>query len=86
MTDLHGTGLLLRFALRRDRVLVSAWVLVLVATVAASAAATGPLYDTEADRVAAAEALNASPAVVALYGPILDTSSPSTDTEAPLTL
>ena len=75
MTDLHGTGLLLRFALRRDRVLVSAWVLVLVATVAASAAATGPLYDTEADRVAAAEALNASPAVVALYGPILDTSS-----------
>lgn len=73
--NLAGTGLLLRFALRRDRVLVSAWVLVLLATVAASAAATGPLYDTEADRVAAAEALNATPAVVALYGPILDTSS-----------
>ena len=53
--NLTGTGLLLRFALRRDRVLVSAWVLVLLATVAASAAATGPLYATEAERVAAAE-------------------------------
>ena len=51
------------------------WVLLLTATVVASAAATGPLYATTAERVAAAEALNASPAIVALYGPILDTSS-----------
>ena len=49
--------------------------LLLTATVVASAAATGPLYATTAERVAAAEALNASPAIVALYGPILDTSS-----------
>lgn len=74
-TRLRGTGLLLRFAVRRDRVLLAAWLLVLTATVAASAAATGPLYATTAERVAAAEALNASPAIVALYGPILDTSS-----------
>ena len=33
------------------------------------------LYPTEADRVAAAEAINASPAIVALYGPILDVHS-----------
>jgi ABC-2 type transport system permease protein len=72
---LEGTGLMLRFALRRDRVLVPVWVLVLSAMVLVSAAATGPLYATPAERVAAAEALNASPAVVALYGPILDTSS-----------
>ena len=72
---LEGTGLLLRFALRRDRVLATAWVLALSVMVLVSAAATGPLYATAADRVAAAEALNASPAVVALYGPILDTSS-----------
>ncbi|MCW2738691.1 hypothetical protein [Nocardioides sp.] len=72
---LEGTGLLVRFALRRDRVLAPAWVLALSAMVVVSAAATGPLYATAADRVAAAEALNASPAVVALYGPILDTSS-----------
>jgi ABC-2 type transport system permease protein len=76
VTDrLRGTGLLLRFALRRDRVLVPAWLLVLTATVVASAAATGPLYATAEERVAAAEALNASPAIVALYGPILDTAS-----------
>jgi ABC-2 type transport system permease protein len=72
---LEGTGLLLRFALRRDRVLAPAWVLALSAMVLVSAVATGPLYPTAAERVAAAEALNASPAVVALYGPILDTSS-----------
>lgn len=72
---LEGTGLLLRFALRRDRVLASAWILALALMVLVSAAATGPLYATAADRVAAAESLNASPAVVALYGPILDTSS-----------
>lgn len=72
---LRGTGLLLRFALRRDRVLLAVWILLLTATVAASAAATGPLYATAAERVAAADALNASPAVVALYGPILDPSS-----------
>ena len=76
MSDrLRGTVLLLRFALRRDRVLLPAWVLLLTASVVASAAATGPLYATTAERVAAAEALNASPAIVALYGPILDTSS-----------
>lgn len=73
--ELEGTGLLLRFALRRDRVLATAWVLALAGMVLASAAATGPLYSTEVERVAAAEALNASPAVVALYGPILDTRS-----------
>lgn len=74
-TRLHGTGLLLRFALRRDRVLLPAWLGVLTVMVVASAAATGPLYATRAEQVAAAEALNASPAIVALYGPILDTSS-----------
>ena len=72
---LHGTGLLLRFALRRDRVLVPVWLLLLTLTVVASAAATGPLYGTTQERVAAAEAINASPAIVALYGPILDTTS-----------
>lgn len=76
MTDrLRGTGLLLRFGLRRDRVLLPAWLLVLTATVVASAAATGPLYATTGERIAAAEALNASPAIVALYGPVLDTAS-----------
>ena len=41
----------------------------------ASAAATGSLYAAAADRVSAAESINASSALVALYGPILDVHS-----------
>ena len=72
---LRGTGLLVRFALRRDRVLASAWVVVLAAMVVASAAGTGSLYTDTREQVAAAESINASPAIVALYGPILDVRS-----------
>ncbi|MFN8146246.1 MAG: hypothetical protein U0R76_02170 [Candidatus Nanopelagicales bacterium] len=70
-----GTGTLLRLALRRDRVLLTAWVLGLAATAGFSAAATVDLYPTEAERVAAAETINASAAVVALYGRIYDPTS-----------
>jgi ABC-2 type transport system permease protein len=70
-----GTLLVARHALRRDRVLVSVWVALLVLVVYASAAATGSLYDSTADRVDAARAINDNPAVVALYGPILDVHS-----------
>ena len=75
MTTYTGTWSLARAALRRDRVLASAWVLLLVVVVYASAAATESLYPTAADRVDAAEAINNSPAIVALYGPILDVTS-----------
>ena len=75
MTTYAGTWSLARAALRRDRVLASAWVLLLVVVVYASAAATEGLYPTAADRVDAAEAINNSPAIVALYGPILDVTS-----------
>ena len=70
-----GVVALTRFALRRSRVLVLAWTAVLVLLCYASAAATGSLYATEADRLAAARAVNSSPALVALYGPILDPRS-----------
>ena len=51
----------------------SGWPLLVVTY--ASAAATGTLYASAADQVAAARAINASPALVALYGPILDVHS-----------
>ena len=70
-----GLGLVVRAAARRDRVLVGAWLVVLVALVLASAGATSGLYATRADQVRAAEAIDASPTLVALYGPILDTGS-----------
>ncbi|HET6937366.1 MAG TPA: hypothetical protein VFI19_02125 [Nocardioides sp.] len=76
MTERYaGTLLVARKALRRDRLLVGIWVALLVLVVYASAAATGSLYETTADRVAAARAINDNPAVVALYGPILDVHS-----------
>lgn len=70
-----GWRLLLGLALRRDRVLAGAGVALLVLMSVASAAATPSLYAGQADRVHAAEALNASPAIVALYGPVLDVTS-----------
>ncbi len=70
-----GTARLGRTALRRDRVLVGTWLLVLVAVCYASAAATVSLYPSDSDRVSAAAAINASPAVVALYGPVVDAHS-----------
>lgn len=70
-----GVGLLARQALRRDRVLAPVWLAVLALVLYASAAATPTLYDTAADRVSAAEAINNNPAIVALYGPILDARS-----------
>ena len=70
-----GTWLVTRHALRRDRVLVGVWVALLVLVVYASAAATGSVYPTLADRLEASRAINNSPAVVALYGPILQESS-----------
>ena len=71
----QGTFLVARAALRRDRLLVTVWVAMLVLVVYASAAATGSLYESTADRVDAARAINDNPAVVALYGPILDVHS-----------
>lgn len=70
-----GLGRLVWFSLRRSRVLVAAWTVVLAVLCYASAAAIGSLYATPADRVAAAESINASSALVALYGPILDVHS-----------
>lgn len=72
---LQGTGLLIRQALVRDRILAPTWIAVLAGTCYASAAATASLYPTAADRIGAATGLNASPAIVALYGPILDVHS-----------
>ncbi|MBI1378018.1 MAG: ABC transporter permease [Frankiales bacterium] len=73
--ELAGWLTLLRLALRRDRVLLSAWVLGLAAMAGFSAAATVDLYPTEESRVQAAETINASAAVVALYGRIYDPTS-----------
>jgi ABC-2 type transport system permease protein len=70
-----GQRLLLMLALRRDRVMVLIWYVVLLLVTFASASSTSAFYATQAQRVKAAEAINASPGLVALYGPILDVRS-----------
>jgi len=70
-----GAGLLARQAFRRDRLMITLWTLGLVGVCYASAAATESLYATTTERVHAAEAINNTPAIVALYGPILDVHS-----------
>jgi ABC-2 type transport system permease protein len=75
MSRYDGTAILTRMALRRDRVLIPAWLATFVAIAGVSAAATEGLYPDEAMRARAGEAINATPALVALYGPIFDVTS-----------
>src|SRR4051794_16268534 len=72
---LVGTAPLTRLALRRDRWMLIAWVLGFAALAASSAAATVGLYSDAASRVEAAKTINASAALVALYGRIYDEAS-----------
>ncbi len=72
---LEGTRTLVRLALRRDRVLLPAWTAVLVLTTVGSAGAVTGLYPTVASRVKAADAVNNSPALVAMFGRIYDPTS-----------
>ena len=65
-----GTPALVRLALRRDRVLLPVWVLGFAAMVAFSVSATRDLYPDEQSLARAAETINATAALVALYGKI----------------
>jgi ABC-2 type transport system permease protein len=73
--ELAGTAGLVRLALRRDRLLIPAWVALFVGMSGLSAAATVGLYPDEASRIEAANTINSTASVVALYGPIYDPSS-----------
>lgn len=75
MSGFAGTGILLRLAARRDRVMIPASVLAVVGIVAAGAKATKDLYPDVNLAVAAMQDALANPAVVALYGPVADPTS-----------
>ena len=75
ISTLTGAATLTGKSLRRDRLMITIWLAVLGSVCYASAAATESLYPSAAARVSAAAALNASPGVVALYGPIVDPHS-----------
>ncbi|MFI6770704.1 ABC transporter permease [Streptomyces sp. NPDC050355] len=71
---LAGTGALLRLALRRDRVMIPAWVVALGVAVASMGSSFEALYDTAAKRVELAGSMNANGSMRALYGPVFSDS------------
>lgn len=75
MTTLTGTGLLLRQAFRRDRIVVPVSLAVLTLMTYASASATETIFASAQERVRLAHSINGQPGLTALYGPILDPSS-----------
>lgn len=74
MTGLTGIGLLLRLALRRDRVLIPVSILALTALSVGSAQATVALYPDANTAVRDLGSVLGSPSTRALYGPATTTS------------
>ncbi|CAB4908340.1 unannotated protein [freshwater metagenome] len=70
-----GTVGLFRLAMRRDRILLPAWISVFALTAAVSAQATADLYPTLGSRIAAGNTINSSAPLIAIYGRVYDTSS-----------
>ena len=70
MSAFAGTGLLLRHNLRRDRIIVTVWVGLLVVMTYASAAATSSLYPDNGSQLSAVQLIDDQPGIVALYGPV----------------
>src|SRR5262245_27916261 len=70
MTRLAGLRTLLRLALRRDRIMIPAWVLALGLAVYVTASSYVDLYATESSRREVVATLGSTPATLALYGRI----------------
>ncbi|MFD7923285.1 ABC transporter permease [Streptomyces sp. NPDC059740] len=71
---LAGTGTLLRLALRRDRLMLPAWVLALGLSVLATSSALEKFYGTAAERAGLVRSMTADASLRSLYGPVFDAS------------
>ena len=67
-----GTGVLLRLALRRDRIRIPAWAVFAAYLTVAVAQSWDRLYPSEAERKALAATLAADPTLSAILGPLFD--------------
>lgn len=73
--DFTGTGQLLRLYLRRDRIVLPLWVLLLSLPVGSVYIdSISSVYPSEADRAGFAASILASPAQLAMYGPVYNIS------------
>ncbi|MFB4311462.1 ABC transporter permease [Actinomadura sp. GTD37] len=69
---LSGTGLLLRMWLRRDRIMMPAWIYGLTAYVSSNAYSFEHEYGTPEALASFTRGINGNPSTRALYGPVLD--------------
>lgn len=74
MNSLVGTRGLIRLILRRDRVLLPMWVLLLAIIVINVGSSIDTLYPTAADRMKYAATSGTNPTFLALYGPLYNDS------------
>jgi ABC-2 type transport system permease protein len=74
MTTLAGTGALVRLALRRDRIILPIWIVLLTAVTVSTASAFAELYPTPESRQSIAAAFGGNPSLVAMFGPLFDSS------------
>ncbi|WP_055698592.1 ABC transporter permease [Streptomyces silaceus] len=72
--QLAGTGTLLRLALRRDRVMMPVWILVVSGLVLAMPGSLESVYGTAAERADAMESMNSNSSMRAMYGPVFGDS------------
>ncbi|MGD9998335.1 MAG: hypothetical protein AB7L17_13505 [Ilumatobacteraceae bacterium] len=70
MRSLTGTGALVRFVLRRDRVRIVVWIASTVLLVVVSAASVKDLYPTSQSLRDAAALIDDNPAAIAFNGPV----------------
>lgn len=72
--QLTGTGTLLRLALRRDRIMMPIWVIVLGGSFSSVGKSLSSLYDTAAQRAELAASMNGNSSLRAVYGPVFNDS------------
>lgn len=72
--QLAGTWPLLRLALRRDRIIMPLWVIVLGGSFSSVAKSISSLYGTDAQRAELAASMNGNSSLRAMYGPVFSDS------------
>jgi len=75
MSAVAGTAALARLALRRDRVMLPAWILVIAGLTATTASSFAQLYPTVEARQEFATGIGRNPSLFALYGRAFDLTS-----------
>ena len=75
MSSFVGTGALVRLALRRDRLMLPIWIVVLGVMPASIANAYETFYPSAADRAGLTATIGGNPSVAVIYGPAFDLST-----------